>query len=100
MLLQQIDLPFQPVSWIIWRFFLAIYVHLWLGLTLWKWGTKPDYPYESDTKAKFFIYSSNWSYLMLCVYFLFSAVSTVVYHANTGFKGMLLMMWLLQLHLI
>ncbi|XP_072047110.1 protein rolling stone-like [Amphiura filiformis] len=79
-----IYIPFQPYSWILYRFVTAFYLKLWMVLHIMNW--EKNYPRESDSKAKMFLYLSNWVYSLLCAYFLFSAVSTLVHHLKTACK--------------
>ncbi|XP_072027479.1 uncharacterized protein [Amphiura filiformis] len=76
---------FQPATWILYRFAAAIYLTVWWIVILIYWGEPPYYK-QADTKAKWFIYVSNWSYLCLGIYFWTSAIGTLVYHKNTKFK--------------
>ncbi|XP_072027682.1 uncharacterized protein [Amphiura filiformis] len=76
----------QPVIWILYRFAAAIYLTVWWIVILIYWGDPPYYTPQADTKAKWFIYVSNWSYLCLGIYFWTSAIGTLVYHKNTKFQ--------------
>ncbi|XP_033115446.1 protein rolling stone-like [Anneissia japonica] len=69
----------QPASYIIYRCLIALYQLVWLVLVLKEWGTEPHYRI-ADTKWKWFIYISNWSYLLLTMYFIIAAIAVIIYH--------------------
>ena len=78
---------YQPVTWLLYRFAVAIYFTVWLFVIISTWGDLPYRNPPADTKVKWLIYVSNWVYLCLCVYFIMSALSTLLFHIKTNFKG-------------
>ncbi|XP_033096653.1 protein rolling stone-like [Anneissia japonica] len=70
----------QPTSYILYRHLIAVYQLTWCILVIVEWGTDPHYS-PVDTKWKWLIYISDWSYLLLTLYFIFAAVAVTVYHA-------------------
>ncbi|XP_038066422.1 protein rolling stone-like [Patiria miniata] len=77
--------PLAPILWCIYRIVLAVYVTVWLVLTVLEWG-EPPYYYYADKKAKFLIYASNWSYLVLLLYLVTMAIGNVFYHVRNACK--------------
>ncbi|XP_071961034.1 protein rolling stone-like [Antedon mediterranea] len=73
----------QPTSYLLYRYLIAIYQTVWCVLVIVEWGTEPHYSLV-DTKWKWLIYISNWSYLLLTVHFIFAAVAVTVYYTCGG----------------
>ncbi|XP_022096041.1 protein rolling stone-like [Acanthaster planci] len=84
--LPQAKWPLAPVLWTLYRCFVAVYLTVWLGLILSVWGEPPFYR-QADVKAKWLIYVSNWSFLVLTLYLITMAVGNVYYHATHGCKN-------------
>ncbi|XP_038049353.1 protein rolling stone-like [Patiria miniata] len=76
--LPQAKWPLAPISWCIFRTFLAVYLFIWLILILVEWGE------PADSKAKWLIYVSDWSFLVLILYLTVMAIGNIYYHVRRG----------------
>ncbi|XP_071804654.1 uncharacterized protein [Asterias amurensis] len=78
--------PLQSILWCIYRLFLAIYMTVWLIIILVAWGEPPYYS-QADSKAKWLIYVSNWSFLVLIMYLITFAIGNIYYHFKNGCRS-------------
>ena len=83
---KQAKWPAAPVLWTIYRSFLAVYLIVWLILILVIWGEPPYYS-QADSKVKWLIYVSNWSFLLQISYLVTMAVGNIYYHATHGWRN-------------
>ena len=87
MLVLQFNFPYQPISWTVYCIIMALYFNAWFILAMFKWGSKPWYPRGTNSRAKYFIFASNWGYMAACAYLTLRAISTLMFHVNSGFQG-------------
>ncbi|KAJ8022517.1 Protein rolling stone [Holothuria leucospilota] len=71
--------PLLPVSFIIYRLIYALYRAIILILLLINWGSPPFYR-QRDSKAKWLIFISNWTFLLHTSYTLWSAGTASYWH--------------------
>ncbi|XP_054751112.2 protein rolling stone-like [Lytechinus pictus] len=76
----------MPWTFMIYRLAIAIYQLVFVILTLVYWGREPLYS-TVDTKAKWLIYISNWTYLFVLAYFIIAAINTFYWHLGHEKKG-------------
>ena len=69
----------RPIVWLLYRYLVAIYLTVWLGLILNEFGEEPLYAIR-DTKWKWFIQISNWSYIITILYFYVAAFNSSYYY--------------------
>ncbi|PIK46240.1 hypothetical protein BSL78_16899 [Apostichopus japonicus] len=77
--LPQARWPLLPGSFIAYRVIIGLYqVAVFITLLI-KWGTPPLYS-PIDVKAKWLIFISNWSFLVLTLYMIWAAFATCYWH--------------------
>eukprot|EP00057_Strongylocentrotus_purpuratus_P035202 XP_798115.3 PREDICTED: protein rolling stone [Strongylocentrotus purpuratus] len=76
----------MPWTFMTYRLAIAIYQLIFVILTLVYWGEEPLYS-AVDTKAKWLIYISNWTYLFVLAYFLLAAITTFYWHMSHEQRG-------------
>ncbi|XP_072179708.1 protein rolling stone-like [Diadema setosum] len=76
----------MPYTFILYRAAIAIYQLTFLILTLVLWGVEPFYR-PVDSKAKWLIFVSNWTYLFVTAYFILAIVTSIYWHCTRRGRG-------------
>ncbi|XP_033115468.1 uncharacterized protein LOC117115673 [Anneissia japonica] len=80
--------PGQPASYVTYRVLIAVYQCAWNILVPFMWNDRRFFTnHTAETvRWKWFIYISNWSYLILSFYFIMAALSNFYHHVKVHCK--------------